>query len=74
VVKCACCQTLKPGATEPAPNAQEKSLPAAFGQISFGSNTAAGKAATAPIIFGSSAATGAEEKGAAPMFNFGNVV
>lgn len=66
VVKCACCQTLKPGATEHAPTAQEKNLPSAFGQISFGSNAA--KKDAAPIVFGSASTTGTDDKA---KFNFG---
>lgn len=72
VVNCACCNTLRPGATEP-PKPAENKLAATFGQISFGTKTADSTTSkAAPIVFGSSSTDNkADQKGGA-KFEFGS--
>lgn len=73
VIKCACCSTLKPGATEPAAPVIENKLTSTFGQISFGAkptDTTAPKAA--PIVFGSQANEPKPEEKAGAKFDFGS--
>lgn len=62
---------LKPGTTEPAQTASEKSLNSNFTQISFGSNTQK----SSPIVFGSAPVGGESKKvedKPAPKFDFGS--
>ena len=67
IIKCACCSTLKPGATEPAASA-EKTVTSSLSKISFGVPSTDAKAA--PVIFGNAAANKDEKSKSA--FDFGS--
>jgi E3 SUMO-protein ligase RanBP2 len=58
VVKCACCSTLKPGATEKAPSAGEQAAASGLSKISFGSTGSQSQPSN--ILFGSQSNTPAK--------------
>lgn len=68
VVNCACCSSLKPGATEEEAKPADKALVSNLGTFSIGSKDTK----AAPIIFGSGAPATKATDGKTPTFDFGS--